>query len=518
MTNSQGGIPNQKEGSDPKAASGWLGQEIPLAFVHDFRDPILIAEADGRLRYANPAFREWIPLPELPAQKGDPKLREVLQSRMQDPLLLEGFERDLAQGQAWTGRQRLRLASGEMRTVRIRISSIQDSKDQVALIMVQLQDLSEDLAAEAGEARSELLLDLLGTTMMELANPVRALRWSAELTESELDRVPRDMREGLEEVRRASQQLLDQFQRMQQAASPKEGEERAVRPILLKLLLAGSSAEESVQLWESLNENGLRCQIKAGGSVEEARTLARNIEFDAVIFGDGFSGGVRRKLTVEFHDRHPGLPVFHLQGVDPSALAKGIADAVRRYHQERNLSDAWRRIEDVALRDPLTGLLNRRAFERFARTEFSRARRYQVPLSLALLDLDYFKQVNDLYGHSAGDRLLRAFATAIQAGARQTDMVARLGGDEFVVLMTHTDGAGALSMVRRLRQAGDRVLQEAIPQMRPRPGVSVGMAVYPHEGMESLSQLVDHADRALYKVKAMRHARDQRRREVGLED
>jgi diguanylate cyclase (GGDEF)-like protein len=111
------------------------------------------------------------------------------------------------------------------------------------------------------------------------------------------------------------------------------------------------------------------------------------------------------------------------------------------------------RAEDEALRDALTGCANRRAWDAALEAEEQRCRRYGHPAAVIVVDLNWFKQVNDNAGHDAGDALLRACARVLAEDAREVDVVARLGGDEFGVLLVETDAQGARARAERLRLA-----------------------------------------------------------------
>jgi len=114
--------------------------------------------------------------------------------------------------------------------------------------------------------------------------------------------------------------------------------------------------------------------------------------------------------------------------------------------------DAVETIHDLAATDPLTGLLNRRAFYEEARRELYRAQREGRPLALAYIDVDELKARNDTYGHEAGDAMIVEFASAARRTFRASDLVARVGGDEFVVLLVDTDQLRAAEIVDRLRE------------------------------------------------------------------
>jgi diguanylate cyclase (GGDEF)-like protein len=142
-------------------------------------------------------------------------------------------------------------------------------------------------------------------------------------------------------------------------------------------------------------------------------------------------------------------------------------------------------LRELCERDPLTGVLNRRAWDQLLASALRRSTR---PLYVALIDLDDFKGYNDLYGHPAGDGLLRRAARAWRAAVRSGDVLARYGGEEFAVLLTGCEADTAIEIAERLRLA-------AIDERQ----VSIGMACW--DGAESSERLVERADQALYDAK-----------------
>jgi diguanylate cyclase len=108
-------------------------------------------------------------------------------------------------------------------------------------------------------------------------------------------------------------------------------------------------------------------------------------------------------------------------------------------------------LEFLAEHDTLTGLLNRRAFMRLAQQELDLAARAQLASHCIMVDLDFFKRINDTYGHPAGDAMLLHVANVLRRGVRSTDILARLGGEEFIVLLPHTSRDGALGVAEKMR-------------------------------------------------------------------
>lgn len=163
--------------------------------------------------------------------------------------------------------------------------------------------------------------------------------------------------------------------------------------------------------------------------------------------------------------------------------------------QEKN-----QQLEKLANRDGLTGLYNHRYFHEQLSKDFLRARRYHESLSCIFLDIDYFKKFNDTYGHQTGDIVLSTLGQVIRDTIRDSDFAARYGGEEFAIILYHTERQTALHVAERLRQTvehcdvrdKDNVLRITI---------SLGVATFPHEQIHNHRQIVECADKALYKAK-----------------
>ncbi len=165
--------------------------------------------------------------------------------------------------------------------------------------------------------------------------------------------------------------------------------------------------------------------------------------------------------------------------------------------QRSDLAHALERIQDLATRDELTGLLNRRAlFGRLQAALRERGRPRRV--AVALIDLDHFKRINDAHGHAGGDRVLRHFAETAQAAVREGDLLARWGGEEFLLMMPGADLAQALAALARLRE---QLLAAPLDAVAPGLVVrfSAGAAVCDDEA--ALDRAIDAADRAMYAAK-----------------
>ncbi len=162
----------------------------------------------------------------------------------------------------------------------------------------------------------------------------------------------------------------------------------------------------------------------------------------------------------------------------------------------------FQQTKELSITDELTGLFNRRHFnERFER-EVQRARRYSRPLTVLMIDIDYFKNFNDVNGHLMGDEILKRVAHTLESNIRKADLLARYGGEEFVIILPEIDKNHALRVAEKLRST---IEEKRFPKQETQPNgnltISLGLASFPEDSTDA-RELVDLADRALYRAKA----------------
>ncbi len=220
---------------------------------------------------------------------------------------------------------------------------------------------------------------------------------------------------------------------------------------------------------------------------QELITTARSSPCSAIIdVAIATKGGQRLPVEVSMRPLYQDGELVGIQGI------------VRDVSQRKNLE---RQLEQMASRDYLTGLLNRRRFEEELQVQLAQARRYGVPGALLFLDLDHFKDVNDSFGHSVGDELLVSVANLLREQLPQTDAIARLGGDEFTIMLPRTS----------LDEAGG-VAEQVLDWLRNRPFLvagqglavsgSIGITLVAPDGMTTAEELLSRADIAMYRAKA----------------
>lgn len=249
--------------------------------------------------------------------------------------------------------------------------------------------------------------------------------------------------------------------------------------ILMDIVMPGGDGLEACRV---LREDGETAQIPV-------IFLTGQSDFETKL--TGLSLGVRDYLTKPVDLRELVVRVRNALNL------KREFDRLRR--QAETLQHQNQQLQTVAVLDDLTGLLNRRGLIQRSMQELAHARRHDRPLTIGLLDIDYFKQINDAYGHPAGDQVLRELARRLSAEMRSSDVLGRWGGEEFMVLLPDTPAELAQSVCERLRLHIESA-PVSLPDRLLHITVSLGYAVFPTSGT-TFDALLHAADTALYEAK-----------------
>jgi two-component system cell cycle response regulator len=199
----------------------------------------------------------------------------------------------------------------------------------------------------------------------------------------------------------------------------------------------------------------------------------------------GLESGVDEYLTKPFNGRE---------------LVARVASGMRVLRLEEQLMQAQQQMEILAMHDGLTDLLNRRAIEEYAESEFNLAGRKERAMSVILLDIDHFKNVNDRFGHKAGDHVLQQVAKILKEDLRNYDRVGRWGGEEFILILPDTELQGAAIVAERVRIRMAEMKISLEPEATFSIHISLGVACTSSH-FSSLTKLIDAADQALYHAK-----------------
>ncbi len=272
-------------------------------------------------------------------------------------------------------------------------------------------------------------------------------------------------------------------------------------------------------LWNRFMElhSGLAAEQVLGGDLFELfpelpeRWLRKKIESVFLLGHVTFSSSEQRPWLFRFHHNRPATggvdcmqqdcTFFPIKNASGAVEYVGIAvnDATDASIYRMRMQAALRALEEMSQRDPLTGLYNRRYLQTALEQEFNRVRRYGGQLAVLMFDIDSFKQVNDRYGHQAGDEVLRVVAVRTRQLLRKADLAARYGGEEFIVVLPNTDAAGARALAERLRH---EVASAPVPFRDWRLSVTVTAGVSElRPDTPDHEALLNEADIALYRGK-----------------
>lgn len=204
--------------------------------------------------------------------------------------------------------------------------------------------------------------------------------------------------------------------------------------------------------------------------------------------------------------RVPELPAGELAQLGTNFNRMASALQGERENLERTVAERTRelqevnaRLERLAVTDGLTGLFNHRRFQEALQVELVRSERHKRPMGVLMVDVDFFKKVNDAMGHPAGDDLLRRLAEVLGKDLRQTDLIARYGGEEFTVILPETTRSEAMQVGERMRAAVEEKINDGSP-WPSKVTVSIGVATFPEDG-KTAEELLESADQAMYIAK-----------------
>ncbi|MCX7922981.1 MAG: diguanylate cyclase [Clostridia bacterium] len=301
---------------------------------------------------------------------------------------------------------------------------------------------------------------------------------------------------------------------------------------------------ENLLVLESILE-GLDCNIVKATSGNEALGLMLDYDFALVLLDvqmpemDGFETAelmrgseltrnipiifvtaISKEQRCIFKGYEVGAVDYLFKPIEPVILKSKVKVFIELYTQKRLLEEQTKllelkvkeltelkeeneKLESLSIRDGLTGIPNRRYFDQYIEMNWKSCAREAVPLSLIMIDIDYFKDYNDNYGHPKGDDCLIQVAQTLASGAkRPTDLVARYGGEEFAVVLPGTGSEGAKKVAERIRRDIESMgLTHEYSKVKPYVTVSLGVAtILPSQGRYA-DQFINSADKALYQAK-----------------
>lgn len=377
------------------------------------------------------------------------------------------------------------------------------------------------------EERLKVLLQMAGATAHELSQPLTGLLAGIELMRLKMDD-PEKLAQYMHTIEETGQRISHIVRRIQ-----------TIRHDETKPYVGGSSI---INLYQDLNilsvededaifdkvHNSLKdsphITLSRAGSIREAIPILKNNRFDLVLLNHVLPDGDSLDFLRVLADQGLELPVVVVtargnemiatkviragacdylpsDSISKGTLSESIYNAMENFRLKREANLALRKMAQMATRDELTGVYNRRFFVEALEREMTRAKRYGTDLVILMIDLDYFKRVNDTYGHTAGDMVLREIGKMLLDSMRQSDLICRYGGEEFAVILPNTDVEKATVVSERFRERVSKHQFEHDSQ-KLQITVSIGIASFDRSSDDqSPTELVDNADQALYQAK-----------------
>jgi diguanylate cyclase (GGDEF)-like protein len=431
------------------------------------------------------------------------------------PVALKNWEKCRRSGQSFEMDYRLRTAAGDFRWHMVRATPMRDSSGTIIKWFGACADIEDQMHTQQlleAEVKHHTAALMDANTRLQLEMRERALVQQELNQQSE-----RMVRELTQRSNRATNlakmaEMLQSCSDLRDAFSVVIGMAPKVFPELRGAVLLFNSSRDKLgvaAVWT-------HCALPAGGFGPQDCWALRTGHAHVVVAGDrtsecGHTSSSAHPsyccLPLQVHGEAIGL--VHFQMIEPSELPEAVLFSAGMFAEQVGLSVSNIRLREAlrnqSIRDPLTGLYNRRYLEETMERETRRAVRAEHGLGLLMLDLDHFKKFNDTYGHDAGDAVLRETASFLTKSVRSEDIVCRFGGEEFVIILPMADLEASHGRAERIRS---KLRELTILHQGKSLGivtVSVGVAELPQHGT-SPHDLIAAADAALYRAK--REGRD----------
>lgn len=305
---------------------------------------------------------------------------------------------------------------------------------------------------------------------------------------------------GVEERRKKTQEALRKLEQQKAIILDSTLDLIVYHDINMRILLANKAAGESVNMdprelvgrycWEIWHQRNKLCNLCPVNKALETGKAEKG----EIISPDGRIWFIRGYPTFDEHGKVEGVVELCSDITERRQAEKKLEEL------NKELLKSNRKMKQLALRDPHTGLYNHRYLEEVIEAEFYRARRYAHPLSLIMLDIDYFKSINDVYGYQFGDLVLKQLTQQLKQMLRRYDIIIRFSGEEFIILSPGTEKSQALVLAQRLLDAlslynfGDK-------EHRVKLKLSIAVSSYPEDKILKAFHLVELAEQMLTKIK-----------------
>ena len=388
------------------------------------------------------------------------------------------------------------------------------------------RQIVEQQKAVVEEERLKVLLQMAGATAHELNQPLMALLGYIELMAMDKNN-PEKVGRYSEQIEDAGRRIADIVKKIQ-TIRHHEVKHRATETMTLNLdkpihILSVEDSDMDFQKIKTTIDQPKLIRMDRARDMGEAVARLKEDAFDLIFLDYALPSSTALDFLKMMEEKELEIPVVVITGkgnemiasqviqsgaydylpksrISKKSLTRIINNTLEKFRMKKEIKQAMDKMAELSTKDELTGLYNRRYFMEFAERELSGAARYGKELSLCMLDLDFFKKINDNCGHAAGDAVLQETGRLLRDGLRQYDVPCRFGGEEFAVIMPNTRLADALQFCERLR----RKIQDTPVRFDSRLihfTASIGLAQFSVQSDESVADLIRRADEGLYDAK-----------------
>ena len=367
---------------------------------------------------------------------------------------------------------------------------------------------------------------MAGTTAHDLNQPLMALLGNIELLEMVKDD-PEKLDQRIAGIKESGQRISDIMKKIMSIRydeiKPQDIETSIINLDQKIKILSVEDSDDDFKVINTLLSKNDHIGLNRTRSIEEAMLLLEKGVFDLIFLDYMLPDGTGLDFLKMMGKKDCKIPVVIITGhgdetiasqiiqagacdylpkdmVSEQALYRIITNTLEKTRLKKEVHEAVKQIAEMSVKDSLTGLYNRRYFEEALEREVSRARRYETNLTLCMMDLDHFKQINDTHGHPAGDLVLSEFGRMLREWIRQSDQVCRYGGEEFSVLFPNSDSQKVGGVCERFRKMLARHIF-TYDSKQFQVTVSIGIASISDFSSISPEKLVYVADKALYTAK-----------------
>jgi two-component system cell cycle response regulator len=377
------------------------------------------------------------------------------------------------------------------------------------------------------EERLKVLLQIAGATAHELNQPLMVLLGNIEL---------------LELVKGDQQKIFELIPKIQEAGTKISETVKKIGQIRYDVTVKHDDVTQMIKLDQDVNilsvedsdsffgqltslvDDHEKLKLSRARSIEEAMVQLDRHPFDIILLDYDLPDGTGLDFIEKQNASGKEIPVVTITGKGSEQIASDMLKAgsydyipktnlninslyrvihatLEKFALKKEVDQSVKKMAEMSTRDQLTGLYNRRYMDQIQKREVERSKRYKTHLSCLMLDLDFFKQINDTHGHICGDGVLQEFSNLLQQNKRQSDYIFRYGGEEFVVFLPHTEMDGALTLAEKIRvQCHAKIY--TFKDQRLTISVSIGVSSTSQDKLNLPEDLIKLADKALYKAKA----------------